>query len=272
MQQTFDTPAPIEMYVEVGRGRVRVRAVETTRTEVRIEGRHAEQVELTHEGDRLSLVAPKVRTGFFGSDPELVVDVDLPTGSTLVTKLGAADLVVEGTLEALRSRTGSGDVTVAHVTGAAVLDTGSGDIDIARTDGDLRIKSGSGDITVAHAAHAGIATGSGDVRIRQAQGAVSLKAGSGDLRIDHAGSDVDLTTGSGDLVVGRFDRGSLVAKTATGDVAVGVAAGVPVWTDISSITGRISSTLTGAGQPEPGQDHIELRVTTVSGDVRLQDA
>ena len=43
----------------------------------------------------------------------------------------------------------------------------------------------------------------------------------------------------------------------------------PVWTDISSLTGRIHSTLSGAGQPAEGQDHVEVRAVTVSGDVEL---
>jgi hypothetical protein len=42
-----------------------------------------------------------------------------------------------------------------------------------------------------------------------------------------------------------------------------------VWTDISSLTGRIHSTLSGAGQPAEGQDHVEVRATTVSGNVSL---
>jgi hypothetical protein len=50
---------------------------------------------------------------------------------------------------------------------------------------------------------------------------------------------------------------------------VGIPAGTPVWTDISSLTGRIHSTLSGAGQPAEGQDHVEVRATTVSGNVSL---
>ena len=46
-------------------------------------------------------------------------------------------------------------------------------------------------------------------------------------------------------------------------------AGVPVWTDVHTVTGTIHSTLEGAGQPEPGADHVELRTTTVSGDIDL---
>jgi len=42
-----------------------------------------------------------------------------------------------------------------------------------------------------------------------------------------------------------------------------------VWTDVSCVSGSVSSNLTGAGQPEDGQDYIEIRATTVSGDISL---
>jgi DUF4097 and DUF4098 domain-containing protein YvlB len=65
-------------------------------------------------------------------------------------------------------------------------------------------------------------------------------------------------------------RGSLTAKNASGDIRVGIPAGTPVWTDVSSLTGRIGSDLEGAGQPEPGQDYVEVRAKTVSGDIVLK--
>ena len=43
-----------------------------------------------------------------------------------------------------------------------------------------------------------------------------------------------------------------------------------MWTDISSVTGSVRSNLQGAGQPAEGQDYIELRAKTVSGDVYLE--
>jgi hypothetical protein len=42
-----------------------------------------------------------------------------------------------------------------------------------------------------------------------------------------------------------------------------------VWTDLTTVSGAIRSSLEGAGQPTEGQDHIELRAKTVSGDIVL---
>jgi hypothetical protein len=44
-----------------------------------------------------------------------------------------------------------------------------------------------------------------------------------------------------------------------------------VWTDITTVTGQIQSSLQGAGQPQEGQDHVEVRAKTVSGDVVLTE-
>ena len=78
-----------------------------------------------------------------------------------------------------------------------------------------------------------------------------------------------MSTGSGDMRIRSASRGKLTAKGASGDVVIGVPAGVPVWTDLTTVTGDIHSDLRGAGQPEPGADYIELRAKTVSGDIQL---
>jgi DUF4097 and DUF4098 domain-containing protein YvlB len=85
-------------------------------------------------------------------------------------------------------------------------------------------------------------------------------------------TDLQLSTASGDLLVRHAQRGRLAAKTASGDVLVGVPEGTPVWTDISTVTGSVSSDLTGVGKPADGQDHVEVRATSVSGDIRLKQA
>ena len=96
-----------------------------------------------------------------------------------------------------------------------------------------------------------------------------MKSGSGDLVVEEAHEGLSLTTASGDLAVRRMHRGELRASNVSGDIAVGIPAGVPVWTDISTLTGSVSSTLQGAGQPEDGQDYVEVRAKTVSGDIHL---
>ena len=106
--------------------------------------------------------------------------------------------------------------------------------------------------------------------INNASEPVQVKSGSGDMRVRHAEQDVALSTASGDLVIDEMHRGQLAAKNVSGDIRVGIPAGIPVWTDISSMTGSVRSDLEGAGEPAEGQDFIEVRAKTISGDVFLE--
>jgi DUF4097 and DUF4098 domain-containing protein YvlB len=275
MQKTFDTPTPTDLYVELGSGDLDLRCDDVVQTTVDIVGKDADEVVVEQRGEQIVILAPSKKVGFmvglYNSSTQLRVSVTLPHGSRLTTKLGSADLTASGRLGETRLRSGSGDVRLDEVDGDAQIETGSGGIEIGAVHGELRIKSGSGDIEIAHLGDAAeISTGSGDVEIGRSSQPVQVKSGSGDLRVREAGEDVVLSTASGDLVVDSIRRGQLAAKNVSGDIRVGIPAGIPVWTDISSVTGSVHSDLQGAGQPAEGQDYIELRAKTVSGDVLLQ--
>jgi DUF4097 and DUF4098 domain-containing protein YvlB len=265
----FPTPAATSLYVEVGRGDVRVTCTDTATTTVVVEGRDADRGDVHERDGQIEVVAP--RGGLLSAfDGPLHVSVTLPLESNLATKLGSADARVEGEAGAVRLRTGSGDVRVESLTAASTIDTGSGDVRVERSQGDLKIRTGSGDVTLdLVVGELAVSTGSGDVHLGRSEAATLVKTGSGDLRVDASAGDVTFTSGSGGLAVGRTHRGRVSGKSASGDVRVGIPAGTPVWTDISSLTGRIHSTLSGAGAPAEGQDHVEVRATTVSGNVSL---
>lgn len=271
--QQFATPDPTRLYVENGAGRIGVTAATTSTTTVRVSGARAEEVTVVQDDGRISVIAPKWRTGLFGGDQSLEIEVELPTDSHLVVKSGSAALTATGRLSTVRVKSGSGDVRLDTVGGAGEVDTGSGDVTIARAADGLRIRSGSGDVSLRSVAGTtSVSTGSGDVRIGRADGPVVVKTGSGDLEILEAEQDVASSTGSGDVVVRSARRGRIVAKGASGDIVVGVPVGTPVWTDLTTVTGQVTSTLPSAGQPEPGADHVELRAATVSGDIALVPA
>ncbi|HSE10877.1 MAG TPA: DUF4097 family beta strand repeat-containing protein [Nocardioidaceae bacterium] len=267
---SFPTEGPASLYVEIGSGQVTVQAIQTDMTEVHVEGRDADEVIVEQRGEQIVVIAPQRRGGLFGWGGELTVDVTLPLDSDLATKLGSADLDAAGRYGAARIRCGSGDVRVEELTADAVVETGSGDVDIETSLGDLRIKAGSGDVTLRRSAGSlVVSTGSGSVELGTAEDRTAVKSGSGDIQVEDAHNDISTLTGSGDLHVGRIRKGTVKAKAASGDVHVGVPAGIPVWTDISCVSGHVVSNLEGAGQPEDGQDYIEIRATTVSGDITL---
>ena len=267
----FDTPRPVGLVVRIGKGSVRIDAVETTSTRVEVEGDGADQVVVDQDGDQISVIAPRQRTGFFGGEPDLDVTVTLPVDSDVKVRTGSAEVDVEGPVGSCHIKSGSGDVRVDTPGGPAVIETGSGDITVGTAGAELRVKSGSGDVAVGHTESSTVvSTGSGDVTITTATGPTAIKTGSGDLLVDDSHGDLSLTTGSGDMVVGTAHRGRFSANGASGDVRIGIPPGVPVWTDVSTVTGDIRSDLVGAGEPADGADHIEVRAKTATGDIVLR--
>lgn len=269
----FATPEPIDLFVELGKGSVAVVATTTDATTIEISGRDADQVAVHQDGRQISVIGPKQRGGFLGSDTRLDVQITMPTASGATIRTGSADVTVSGSVGTAHLKSGSGDVRLESAEGAVLIETGSGEIRVQEARGALKAKSGSGDVVVGSAAaSSSVSTGSGDVRFGSTGGEVVVKTGSGDLEVAESAADVTLTTGSGDMLVGRAHRGRVTAKGASGDVTVRVPAGVPVWTDISTVSGDIRSGLQGAGQPEEGADHVEVRARTVSGDIVLAEA
>ena len=269
-EHRFSTTGPISLYVENGSGTVRVTAHDTTEATVDITGRDADDVMVTEDKGHLSVVAPKRRAGFFQGDSALHMTITVPTASELMVKTGSADVTVEGSIGTSQVKSGSGEVTLEELGAPAQVETGSGDVRVDVAHAELRVKSGSGDVQVGRSESAvAVSTGSGDVRLGTSQGPAVVKTGSGDLRVVDATDDVSLSTGSGDLLVESARRGRFTVKGASGDIQIGIPAGVPVWTDINTVSGRIRSDLEGAGEPTAGADHIEVRAKTVSGDVVL---
>lgn len=232
----LETRGPAELVVEVRTGHVHVRATDTATTDVLLTGPDAGEVRVAQSGDRISVLGARHRGLPGGGDTAVRVDVTLPAGSAVVVRTGSADVHLEGPLGATEVRSGSGDVLLGDAAGPTVLETGSGDVRVGAASAELRIKSGSGRVHVGHVA-----------------------------------SDLLVSTGSGDVEL-RVSEGSAVLKTGSGDVRVGVPVGVPVWTDITTGSGRIRSDLPSTGAPAEGQPYVELRAKTGSGDVVLAPA
>ena len=271
MNKTFETPEPISLYVELGSGVVHVVADDVVQTTVTVDGKDADDAIVEQRGSQIVVAAPHRRAGLFGTSSELNVHVTLPINSEVATKLGSADVVGTGRFGTAKIKSGSGDVRLEELGGDALIETGSGDILVGTAAGELRIKCGSGDVEIGRLdSAASISTGSGDVELGTTQDEVLVKSGSGSMRVKDAHTDVSLSTASGDLHVGVMHRGVLVAKNVSGDIRVGIPANIPVWTDIHCATGRVRSNLESAGQPEKGQDFIEVRAKTISGDIHLE--
>ncbi len=272
-QHHFETHEPVNLYVEIGKGAVNVTATETTETHVE---RHRQATPTRSRSSspagRSASSRPHQRAGFFNGDSSLHVVVTVPDRERPRhqdrqrrhhRRRHPRQRPGQDRLRR-RDRSTSSPARASSRPARATYSW-------RRQAAPLRIKSGSGDVTVRHAEESvTVSTGSGDVEIGTSNGPAVVKTGSGDLWVEDAGTDVSLASGSGDLTVGRARRGKVTVKGASGDVQIGIPAGTPVWTDLSTVSGVIHSNLEGVGQPEEGADHIELRAKTVSGDIVLR--
>ncbi len=281
LTREFDTPRPVHLHIETGGGSVRVDAVETDRTAVRLwpardgDSKALDLIARTtvdQHGDQIVIDVPTAGAGFLRSSPDVRIAVSVPAGSSLESTTKSADLRTTGRLDRVRATAGSGDVLLDHV-GEAKVQSGSGDARVDRADLDVRVETGSGDVLVQLVAGGcTVSTGSGDVRLERADGAVQVNTGSGDVDIDDAGGDVSINTASGDHRVGRVRRGTVKVNSASGDVQVGVVEGTAVWLDVNSLSGTVHTALEGSDPPAEGEDAVALHVNTVSGDISLSHA
>ena len=192
------------------------------------------------------------RFGFLGRSPELRIAIRCPEGTDVELSTHSADFEARGTLGEIEVRSASGDASLddAH---ALVFNTASGDLSAGRIHGPLTSKGASGDVDVRFVAgRAQVGTVSGDVRLGRTDDTVNVKAVSGDVELESIGADVRVSAVSGD---------------------VGIAArpGLALWIDAQSVSGTMQSGLDVSQPPEigSGDPQVELKVQTVSGDVRI---
>ncbi|RBY85370.1 DUF4097 family beta strand repeat-containing protein [Blastococcus sp. TF02A-26] len=261
---TFDTPGPIRARIEIVYGTVQVRADDRHDTTVTVRPRNpassadvtaAEQAQVTFRDGELTVRSTsRPRLLFFGSGPEIEVDVVLPTGS------------------ALAARTTAGDVTCTGQLGEADLECKHGGVRLDRA-ASLSARSSSGNIAADTVdGRTEVATSYGEIRIGETAGPARLETGYGNVDVDRALGSVIGTTKYGQVRVGQAGRGSLVLETAYGDVEAGVRAGTAAWLDVSAGTGRVRNMLTESEGPEGADETVEIHARTSYGDITIRRA
>lgn len=255
MERTFETPTPPRLDLRLPSGAIEVDAVETDRTEIRLDGPDdlLERATVEQRGDTILVDVPS-RKGFFlgWSGPELRLVVRCPADARLAARTKSADVTVRGPLASADVASASGDVELDTVARGAEVKTASGDVEIRET-GSL----------VAN-------TASGDVSVRIVHGTLKVNAVSGDVQIDSAGGDADVSSVSGDATLRAVHHGSVRVNAVSGDVEVGIRRGSRVHVDASTLSGDTHSDLELGGDAAAGDGPVvELRVKTVSGDISV---
>jgi len=253
---------PIRAEVQVRAGVITVVAEERTTAQVRVaayddgDASHAAAAETTvhFDNDRLRIETPDRESAgwLMRRSGRVRIDLRIPAGSHLAAYAGSADVHVSGRLGGATIRSGSGDAFVGQVTGDLTVDSGRGDVRAEGVGGAFGVK-----------------TGSGDVFVTSAGGPVTAQVASGDVHIEEAVGPVQVSTASGDVHLGAAIGGQVQVKAASGDVTVGVPVGTKVWLDLSTLSGSTSTDLAVTGTPPEGGATLNLRVHTLSGDIRV---
>jgi DUF4097 and DUF4098 domain-containing protein YvlB len=276
---TFETPAPTRLRVSIPSGRISVTAEDTavTRIElVAVRGGAARdwvaEAEIVQEGDEIVVRGRRQGFGMFGQFGSIEATVRAPRASDATLSVGAGRIETTGPLRKVSANTGAGDIHVADC-GEADAHTGSGNIEIDFVAGSVEAKTGSGEVKVGQVgADARISTASGNARVEGVAGAANLTTAHGNIEVGAAGDSLEAFTASGNVRVRRADHGHVRARTVSGGVSVGVAGGVAALLDLSTVSGRVRSDLAASGPPAESEAHVELVLSTVSGNVEVARA
>jgi len=277
--ETFSTPGPVRLDLELPAGAIELETAETDETHVELESASGKasveemiadaRIELSRRGDVYQVsVEVRTRHGVWisfssGPDirlgtPDLRLRISCPKGAELDVRTKSADLRARGDYGKVDVKTASGDINIDEAADTYVK-SASGDIHVELVDGTLDVKTASGDL------HAGSVT-------RDA----NLNLVSGDVYIGDCGGSVSTNTVSGDQRYEAVVNGRVELRAVSGDIAVGIRRGSRVFIDANTVSGSTSSEfeLADAPQAAPNPDAplVEVFAKTVSGDVRLERA
>lgn len=226
-----------------------------------------------------------VRTG---GDHDVRVTVEAAdTGELTLAQVGNTITVAQESRWRLRSR--SVRVLVETPPGSDVdIATVSADVRLTGPLGTTRLKTAAGDISVDSAARLEINTVSGSCRVgevgsdtrltavagdysgRRVGGRLLGSTASGDIRVEWVDGDVDIATTSGDIRIDRCHGDEIAAKSVSGDVTVGLPAGIRVDADLSTLSGRTVLPDRQPGAGDGPRRQVRLRLRSVSGDLRIE--
>jgi hypothetical protein len=214
----------------------------------------AAQTRVEMSGDLLMVETPLGHGFMLRRSPVVDIRVHVPTNSRLQFNSASADLRCAGQLGDVEAVTASGDMRIDHVSGDMRRESASGDTQFNRIDGDLS----------SHAA-------SGHMRGGVVGGGLTSRSASGDIRIDAVAGSIKAQSASGDIEIDSLASGMARINTASGDVEVGVAEGVSVWLDLSSVSGDTRSELpVSDSAPGGGVAALNLHVRTISGGIKVR--
>lgn len=112
-------------------------------------------------------------------------------------------------------------------------------------------------------------TANGDIQVGEVAGDFRAKSATGNISVDVARAAVNARTASGDIRVGRLGTGAADLYTATGEIAIGVPAGIAARLDAHTSIGRVFNELDADEQTDRT---IAVRARTHGGNITVRRA
>jgi DUF4097 and DUF4098 domain-containing protein YvlB len=193
-------------------------------------------------------------------------EITAPSDTKVHTHSGSGDQAVEGVHASLDLESGSGDMRLRDAAGEIHLHTGSGDVEAREVSGPLTAETGSGDVRL-DAKGSGdvhVHTGSGNVELRGVSGGLQAETGSGDISVvgtQTASWEIRAHSGNVELELPNDAAFDLDASTGSGEVVVGRPVTMVIQGRVREARRSVNGKVNGGG--------TRLTIHTGSGDIRI---
>jgi DUF4097 and DUF4098 domain-containing protein YvlB len=149
------------------------------------------------------------------------------------------------------------------------LDAGTASADVVVTGrlGAADVRTASGDVSIEAAGATGVKTASGNVELGHMLDAIDVKTMSGDVVVRETGTATEVNTMSGDVRIRRAAAGAIQVRSMSGDLEAAIAPGATLFVDANSASGDVRSELPVTGTAPSGPADVDLRATSMSGDI-----
>jgi hypothetical protein len=246
--EEFDVGDRSQLDVAFGAGRVEVIAASPGRLRVSIDARDPDAFDVTRIGDTVTVREGSRRRSRIHRAHILV---EAPPGCDLTAQVGSADVIVRGSAGVVAVRSASGDLDVESAS-RVEFDTGSGDVRVGVVTDDARLSTASGDVTIESVTGSlDACTASGCVTARRVAGSVEIGTASGDVRLEQVAGD------------------ALAIKTLSGDIRLGLPAGIRVEPDIATLSGSVTLPTAAPASDAGPRRPVRVRLSSMSGDIRI---
>ena len=276
-EKTFSVSGPVDLEVQTRSGDIIVRSGAAGSVSIRgkifvgdhwlFGNRHADVSDI-EQHPPLRQEGNSIRVDYVNArDISVDYEITVPADTTIRTRSGSGDQIIEGTRGNADLQSGSGNIKLARLTGEIRLQTGSGDVRAREILGPVRGGAGSGNIELEE-------TGSGDIDLHTGSGNITARGIQGAFRAD---------AGSGDITAEGMQTGAWGIRTGSGNVHVRLPANAAFDADISTSSGTLDVeapiTMTVQGRVQETRKSIQgkvrgggplLTLRTGSGDIRIE--